>query len=87
MAARPNAIGRRAPLPGTYDATLRDPARGEKVPRCQRCGMPERPNVKLYPGLWGYIRFNIDLTLCGECITELMPDRRALDPLTLDEVA
>jgi ribosomal protein S14 len=63
-----------------------DPARGEKVPRCARCGMPERPAYKLYPGLWGYIRFNLDLTLCGQCIEELA-DKRGLDPIQLEDVA
>ena len=64
-----------------------DPAQGERVPRCRCCGMPERPGAKLYPGMWAYIRFNLEVTLCGKCIEEFLPDRRALDPMTLDEVA
>ena len=46
----------------------RDPALGEKVARCVVCGIPDRKGNRLYPGLWGYIHRNIDLTLCERCI-------------------
>ena len=86
MTPRPNAVGRRTPVrPPTDD--LRDPARGEAVPRCRICGYPESAGHRLYPGLWSYIRLNLELTLCGKCIEENLPNRRALDPLTLDDVA
>lgn len=85
LAARPKAIGRRAPLPEPTE-DLRDPAHGERVPRCAICGMPERPGNKLYPGLWGYIRTNIPLTLCERDVRDRLPVLDP-DPLTLADVA
>lgn len=46
----------------------RDPALGEKVARCAICGIPDRKGNRLSPGLWGYIRRNVALTLCERCI-------------------
>lgn len=81
-------IGPRVIPPATYDTDLADPAKGEKVPRCRICGRPEQRGNKLLPGLWGYIRFNVDLILCESCVRALIPDDRTLaDPLTLDDVA
>lgn len=74
------------PRKASTDMGPGDPAFGAKVPRCFRCGMPDRPTYKLYSGMWSHLRFHMDFMLCGQCIEELALRQNA-DPLTLDEVA
>lgn len=78
-------IGRRTPV--TIDPTLGDPAKGERVPRCKVCGMPERPGNKLIPGMWAYLRFHMDLVLCEHCVMESAPGPMLADPLQLEDAA
>jgi hypothetical protein len=80
----------RNPGPRTVaaDFGVGDPANGERVVRCAICGLPETPGNKLLPGLWGYIRFNLDLVLCERCVVRHRRfDPRDADPLTLEDVA
>lgn len=70
---RPGSVGRKAPLSTDY-ADLRDPADGERVPRCKACGMPDRPQALLEPGLWMCQRFQMELTLCRHCSAK-QPER------------
>ena len=73
------------PRPSPED--IADPAQGAKVPRCRACGLPDQPGNKLLPGLWVYLRFSVSFELCERCVRAAVPDRMALDPLTLDDVA
>jgi hypothetical protein len=73
------------PRPSPED--LEDPAKGEKVPRCRSCGLPDQQGNRLLPGLWAYIKFTVQYELCERCVRAAIPDRQALDPIQLDEVA
>lgn len=74
------------PRPATED--LSDPAKGEKVPRCRSCGMPDQPTNHLIPGLWSYIRFSMELALCQRCVVAFAPsDPQEADPMQLHDAA
>ena len=90
MAGRHDPRRRQRPAsdgPRKSPEELADPARGEKVPRCRSCGLPDQPGNKLIPGMWGYVRFNMPLELCERCVMAFRP-RPDVDPLTaLEDVA
>lgn len=55
---------------------------------CAVCQSTATPGNKIIVGLWGVIRFNLELPLCERCIRYYAPrDPRDADPLTLDVVA
>lgn len=75
--------------PPTPDDDHRDAGYG-KGPHCAICGVPESTRNKLIPGRWGYLRWNMDLTLCERCVRyqyERGVDRRDTDPLSYEDVA
>lgn len=72
---------------GPNDPGLPDIANGEDVLRCIACGVSDRDENRVYPGLWGYIRFNMPAGLCMACIA-FHSRRVESSPLTeLEDVA
>ena len=83
MAGRPDAIGRRAPLPVEYE-DLRDPANGERVPRCGACGVPSRTILR---GTWAG-KAGMWFPVCSSCMARWNgPQRTDTDPLSVEDVA
>lgn len=81
VSERPGSVGRKAPLPTDYQ-DLRDPANGEKVPRCGACGMP---NMKALRGSWDGIP-GMWFPVCANCIARYNgPQRTDTDPLHVPE--
>lgn len=77
MSERPGAVGRKAPLPADY-ADFRDPANGEKVPRCGACGMPDNHVLR---GSWDG-KPGMRFPVCASCLmrhNQLDPDPRSVD--------
>ena len=79
MSERPGAVGRKTdPGTGTYE-DLRDPAHGEKVPRCAICGMPNGQSIV---GRWSGDDKVYRVLVCHRCIareSKLDPDPRYVD--------
>lgn len=82
---RPGAVGRKTdPATGNYE-DLRDPAHGEKVPRCAVCGMPNTASIV---GPWSGDGVIYRIRVCDRCIArEARPGPRDADPLHVDEAA
>lgn len=74
-------IGRRS-VPASGYEDIRDPAMGEKVPRCAICGMPS-PNTLV--GTWDGDGRAYRVRVCERCIGhDVQPNP---DPLTVSEAA
>lgn len=81
---RPGAIGRRSTDSTGYE-DLRDPAKGEKVPRCAVCGIPASPVIV---GVWSGDGKTYRIRVCDRCIArESRPGPEDADPLTVPEAA
>ncbi len=71
---------------------MADPAQGAKVPRCLVCGMPSTEGSPVLPGLWAYVRRNVQVNLCERCVIREEEKQEArlriqADPLTIWEEA
>lgn len=78
----------RKPAPVFPDGNLADPTHVLGAVRCFVCGSPDQPGVlRVYPGLWAYIRFHVEFGLCEGCVKNAAKRDDTADLVLLEEVA
>lgn len=76
-------VGLRSIPEAKHYEDIRDPANGEKVPRCKVCGLPGSDGNQLLDGIWRTPDKARRLRLCERCIGPDVPV--TADPFQLPE--